>query len=83
MSTKSRSLVFCGGWTPFCVWLDWLREAQVDHEVDWPSACTALKRSQQGGSSGSPWTSPVMQEVTGRIMNRPECVVFSPPRLLG
>ena len=31
---------FCQGWTPLC---DWLREAQVDHEVGWPSACTTLK----------------------------------------
>ena len=31
---------FCGRRTPLCVWL---REAQVDHVVDWPSACTTLK----------------------------------------
>ena len=31
---------FCEGLTPLC---DWLREAHVDHEVDWPSACTTLK----------------------------------------
>ena len=38
--SKIAEVGFCEGWTSLC---DWLLEAQVDHEVDWPSACTTLK----------------------------------------
>ena len=37
---KITEVGLCEGWTLLC---EWLREAQVDHEVDWPSACTPLK----------------------------------------
>ena len=38
--SKIAKVGFCEGWAPLC---DWLRESQVDQEVDWPSACTTLK----------------------------------------
>ena len=58
--SKIAEVGFCKGWC------DWLREAQVDHEVDWPSACTTLKAL----SKVAPLL-PVRHEITRRIMNRP------------
>jgi len=65
---KIAEFGFCEGWTPIC---DWLREAQVDHEVDWPSACTTLKALSKVAPAGVRGLLPVMHEVTRRIMNRP------------
>ena len=68
MSAKSQSLFLCEGWTPLC---NWLREAQVDHEVDWPSAFTSLKALRKVAPPEFRGLLPVMHEVTRRIMNRP------------
>ena len=65
---KIAEFGFCEGWTPLC---GWLREAQVDHEVDSPSACTTLKALSKVAPAEVRGLLPVMHEVTRRIMNRP------------
>ena len=66
--SKIAEVGFCEGWTPLC---DWLREAQVDHEVDWPSVCTTLKALSKVDPAEVRGLLPVMHVGTRRIINRP------------